>query len=472
MHQSLSPAPSPITAPGPILPVLARLALPILAVQILDMLVGMTDSWLAGTQLGRPEHLAAMNLVNYCLWFLISIFSLVSIGTTAIVARSIGAGEYHEARRIANVSLFWGGLLCLVPMLGLYFFSRPVVELLGLHGTAAELAARYFLFLIPALPAMMIESVGGGALRAAGDTFSPMLSMVAVNAIDMLVSFGLVVGLGPFPQLGWDGLVIGTVAGYGVGVLIMLWAMNRGTAGLKIIPAEIRWDAARAWRIFSVGIPGGIDLLAMIGCHLWFMRVINDLGEVSAAAHGVAIRLESLSYLPVAALQVAATTMVGQNLGAGQPARATRSVWIACLVGEAFLILSCAILFFGNEFLARMFVKSDQPEVIAQAARALRIVTLAQPGLVILMILTGALRGAGDTRWPLLVTFVGFLLVRIPLGTALAHSSLTLPWMAQSLPLLGWGLSGAWYAMVIDIYVRTALVVWRFSGGKWKKARV
>jgi Na+-driven multidrug efflux pump len=108
-------------------------------------------------------------------------------------------------------------------------------------------------------------------------------------------------------------------------------------------------------------------------------------------------------------------------------------------------------------------------EMKALAAQALRIVSVAQPALAILMILTGSLRGAGDSRWPLLLTFVGLLCIRIPLGIALAWNQITLPFLNMTFPLAGWGLQGAWYAMVVDLFVRTFLVIWRFRQGAWRR---
>lgn len=449
-----------------------RLAIPVFFSQCLDMLVGLTDSWLAGNFLGEAKHLAAMNLVNYVLWFLVSMFGLVAIGTTAVVARSVGAGLHDEARRISNASLGLGLILCLLPMALIYFFGKQFALLLYLTPEAAELASRYWLLLIPALPALMIEAVGGAALRAAGDTITPTISMIVVNLVDMVLSYCLVTGAGPFPNLGWDGLVLGSVGGYLAGTGIMLAALHWGPAGLKLHAREMRWDKARTARILRIGVPGGVDMLAMIGCHLAFVRVVNLLGENAAAAHGIAIRLESLSYLPAFAFQVAATTMVGQFLGAGKPDRAARSVYVACAVGEAFVLACCVLLYFGSDWLTAQFTTPEQSAIAAQAASLLRIVCFAQPALVILMILIGSLRGAGDTLWPLLLTFVGLICIRIPLAIVLAWDEITLPGFAEPIALFGWGLHGAWYAMVADLFTRTLMAVYRFKQGAWRRVKV
>ncbi|MGC4005417.1 MAG: MATE family efflux transporter [Pirellulales bacterium] len=337
---------------------------------------------------------------------------------------------------------------------------------MGLSPESAELFATYFHWTLLALPAIMCEQVVGAALRAAGDTISVMVAMIAMNVVNLLVSYGLVTGYGPFPELGWRGIAIGTATGYYVGALVMLIRLYFGPSGLRV-GFRTAWTYDDARRLLKVGIPGGIDILTLIGCQLLFVRLINGLGTTATAAHGIAIRVESLSYLPAFAFQIAATTMVGQFLGARRPDLAKRSVWIACAIGEAFVIVCASLLFhFSDRLTALFFQDGANPEVAALAARVLRVVCVVQPGLVILMILTGALRGAGDTRWPLLNTLVGFLVIRIPLGYVLAYRGIDIPGLIVFAPL---GLLGAWYAMAIDLCFRTALITLRFRGGRWSR---
>src|SRR5690606_32260351 len=142
-----------------------------------------------------------------------------------------------------------------------------------------------------------------------------------------------------------------------------------------------------------IGIPGGSDMLAIVLCHLWFVSIIFQLGDAAAAAHGVAVRIEALAYLPGTAFQVAATTLTGQFLGARSEARATQSTAVACMLGAAVMSAGGLVLFFGSEMLVRLFVRGDAPDVIAQAVPLLRIVSFAMPVLAVSMVLSGALRG-------------------------------------------------------------------------------
>jgi putative MATE family efflux protein len=451
---------------------LLRLALPVLAGHILDMFVGFTDTWLTGNYLATAQHLAAMNTVAYLLWLMVSLFSLVSIGTTALVARLVGAEDWRLARHTANQALFLGVLFCGAPVVLVAVMGRPLVTSLGLEDEAGALALRYLWIVLPAVPAIMLEQVGVAALRGAGDTVTGMVAMIVTNAVDMFASFALVRGLGPIPALGWDGLAIGTTIGYYSGGAIILWRLWRGREGLKIERDLLRPDSVLIRRLLRISLPGGFDILAMIGCHLLFVRIVNALGNMPAAAHGIAIKIESLSFMPGAAFQIAAATMVGQLLGARESRRAAHTILVACVTVAAIMCTIGAVLFTTADWIGGLFVSAEQARIGAEAAALVRIVCFAQPGLAILMVLTGAMRGAGDTRWPLAFTFVGFVLVRIPLGVVLAWSAIDLPITGTEVTLLDWGVRGAWYAMVIDLYIRCAMAIGRFLHGGWKRIEV
>jgi putative MATE family efflux protein len=283
--------------------------------------------------------------------------------------------------------------------------------------------------------------------------------MVVVNAVNIAVSWSLLLGAGPLPELGWDALPAGAACGHLAGGLLPTIVLLRGRGMLRLNPSALRPDLHLIRRILRISVPAGIDLLSIVGCQLAFLSVINRLGKVATAAHGVALRIESLAYMPGNAFQVAAATMAGQYLGARNHRQATRSVLVACAFGSALLGVAGVLLYVFADVLVGWFLRSDQREVAAQAAPLLRIVSVALVPLAVLMVLSGALRGAGDTRWPLVFTFVGLLGIRLPATWLLAHT-------------LGWGVAGAWYAMVFDLVLRCVLVTLRFWQGAWRRIEV
>jgi putative MATE family efflux protein len=295
---------------------------------------------------------------------------------------------------------------------------------------------------------------------------------VLVNVVNVALSTSLVLGLGWFPKLGWEGLAVGTACGHGLAGLLILLVLVHGRRGAKLKWADMRPDRPMIRRLLYVGVPGGVDVLAVITCHLVYVSIINRLGSVATAAHGMAVQIEALAYLPGSAFQVSAATMVGQLLGAGLPNRAMRSALVALALGGTFMCLAGTVLFFGGSHIAAFFTGQPDDPSTRLAGELLPIVSLGMPWFAVMAVLAGALRGAGDTRWPLVVTFVGLLCIRIPGAAWLAHEHLPLEWLHLTLPGWNLGVKGAWYAMLADVAVRSTLIGGRFLSGRWQQTRV
>jgi len=321
------------------------------------------------------------------------------------------------------------------------------------------------------IPTIMAEKIVIACLHGAGDTVTGMITRVIVNVVNVLLSIGLVTGWGPLPELGWKGIALGTALSHVIGATILVTVLIRGKAGLSLRLRELRLDRPLAARLLRVGIPGGVDVLLMLLCHLWFVALINGLGNKQAAAHSLGIRIESLAYLPGAAFQVAATTLAGQYLGARDARRAARSVMISLLMGGGVMICAGIVFFVFGHVLATFFTGGTNPETSAQTAILLKIAALAMPALGTEMIVSGALRGAGDTRWPMAINIIGMLGIRIP-GTYLIIGPLAGLVAGFVITSNDSVLMGAWCVMILDIYARAMLVLIRFFQGGWKRTRV
>lgn len=440
-----------------------RLAAPVLLEQVLALTVGFTDKWLAGNLLEGPEYLAAVGLVAYCIGFLPGLFSVPAVAATALVARSIGAGDPAAARRFAAQAILLGGGLTLAMLVGAFFLGRRLVTLLGLPPESSVLAWQYIAIVLPALPAIMLITVGVAVLRGAGDMVGGLVAMSLVNLVNAGASYALSSGWGGLPRLGWAGLAWGTLLGYLVGAACVVVLLARRSAGLRPMAADWRPDPAWLRRILGVGVPAGADTIGNAVCHLWFLSIVNRLGNVDAAAHAVAITIESLAFLPGSAFGVAAATLSGQFLGARDPRRARGTVWLAALAGMALMAAAGVGFLAAADGLAAWFVggADRQPAVAVLTARLVRIVAFAQPPLALLMVFSGALRGAGLTRPPLVVNFVGLILVRLPLAMFLAWDTVPLP--GVTLPGCGLGATGAWYAMAADLAARGLAMTWLYE---------
>ncbi|MCA9121014.1 MAG: MATE family efflux transporter [Planctomycetaceae bacterium] len=460
-----------VSSPGTIRPMLG-LAMPVLAEESLTMLVGYTDWWLAGHFLVGPEFKAAMGLMSYILWLLPSMFAAVAIGATALIARFIGAGDREAARRVTHQALLMGSAITLFVLAAVLLGGRSLVEAMQLDGRAADLTVRYIGLLTPVIPAIMIEQVGVACLRGAGDTVSGFVAKSIVNLVNVVVSTLLVIGPGGIPKLGWEGLAIGTACGHALGGFLVLALLIRGRAGMRLALAEMGPDWELIRRLWSIGMPGGVDVVGVLACHFVYLAIINSLGVDAAAAHGLGVQIEAMAYLPCYAFHVAASTMTGQLLGAGDPQRAERGAKQACYLGTSLLTAAALVFYFAGTWLAGFFTGDvDDPTALA-AGKLLKIVAISTPPLAVVMVLTGALRGAGDTRWPLVATFLGLTAVRLPLACLFAWETISIPGIDVVVSGLSLGVAGAWWAMVIDVVLRSLLLVYRFWRGNWKAMSV
>ncbi len=458
----LAPESPPAAAP-PTPPALAAaskwrrvlgLALPALAQQFLLLAIQLYDQYLGS--LFTDAHTAALNTANYLYWAVSSYTVLVSVGATALVARFVGATDYKMANRAAGQALVLAVACGAVAAAAGLVWLGPFVRLLGLRGEAAGFAAAYLRPLAALLPCYMVEAGGIACLVGAGDTKTGLATLAGVVAVNVPLAWALAHG-----PLGFVGIAWGTAVSHTLGAAFVLTVLAVGRYGLRLRPANLVPDFALLYRLLRVSVPAAVDSLSTTAGQLWFLSIVNALGNVAASAHGIAIRVEAMGYLSGVAFATAAMSLVGQNLGARQPGHAARDAWTAFAGGCALMAVMGAVFYaFAPDLLAAFAPETNRQAVIAAGVPALRLVAFAMPAVACTIIITAALRGAGDTRVPVAITWTGFLGVRIPLAY----------WLTS--PAVGLGLIGAWWAMFADLYLRAGLLLLRFASGKWKTIRV
>jgi putative MATE family efflux protein len=451
---------------------LLQLALPVMGEEFLNLLVGYTDWWLTGKFLGTTEHQAAMGLIAYVLWLLPSMFSAVAIGATALIARLVGAGDLAGARRVMHQAFLVGAGFAALATACVAYGGETFVRWMQLDPSAVPLALEYIAILAWVVPAIMAEQVAIASLRGAGDTRTGFVAKITVNVVNTLLCTLLVTGWCNAPKLGWKGLAIGASVGHLVGAVVLLVALLRGRAGLRFEAKELRPIESIIRRLLRVGLPGGLDVLAVVACHLAYFAIINTLGKEATAGHGLGVQIESLAFCPGSAFQVAIATLAGQLLGAGRTDEAARTVRRTSLAAVAYYSAAGAVFYFGGLPIARLFTSPSNDRAAELAAVYLAIVAFSMPSLALVVVFSGTLRGVGDTVWPLAVTFVGLAVLRIPGACWLAWDECTISWLNLRVPGWGLGVTGAWYAMVIDLVVRGGLFLGRILQGGWKRTVV
>lgn len=428
-----------------------RLALPAAAEQMLGMMVGIVDTFLVG-HLGAAS-LASVGLANQWIFLSATFFGAVGTGSTALIARFVGAKEPDRANEVLRQSVLLGVLIGVVAFVLGLSLARPAVTLLGARGEVIGLSSTYLRIVSAAVIVAPLMYLGNASLRGAGDTQTPLRIMLVVNLVNIGVAVTAINGLFGVPKMGVAGSALGAATAQVVGGVLVTAVLLRGRGQIRLRTDRLRpdWDVIR--RITRVGLPTGVENLMFRIGNMAYVSVLASLGVAAYAANQVAINGWSLSFMPGFGFAVAATTLVGQSLGAKEPKKAERCGYTAYWMGAALMAaIGLLFVFFPAQIMG--FFTNDA-EVISLGTMPLRVMGVAQPFLAAAMIFAGALRGAGDTRFPMVITAAAIWLIRLPLAYVLGVA-------------LGWGLVGAWTAMSLDMVMRGMFNFWRFRGGRWK----
>ncbi len=432
------------------------LAWPTVLTMLLQTLNSFVDRFFVG-HLGK-DALAAAGVGGQMMFLLFSVGMSIGVGTTALVARFIGAQEIGEAKIAANQSVWIAGLASLVCIAIAWPTRGLLLRALGVDHQAASLADQYLAITILGIPFTFVMVALSSVFRGLGDTVTPLLVSVLANVVHLGGDWLLIFGHGGFPKMGLPGGAVAMTASTIVASLAYLAFLPRTrVAGMMGVRRRLETEWAR--RILNIGIPALGQNLSRILSMMAFTGVLARTPEGTAAVAALTIGLtaESIAFMPGFGFSVAASTLTGQNLGAQNPRRAEAAAWTALQQGLAVMIVMGAVFFLFAVPFARLF--SPDPEVIRLSALYLRIAALSEPFLAFGMILTGALNGAGDTKAPAWVAVLTMWGVRLPLGILLART-------------LHGGTPGAWWAMSVSTMLSGIGAFLLFKYGSWKKTVV
>lgn len=383
----------------------------------------------------------------------------LSAGTAALVSRFLGADQHEDAEQAARQSLILSLFAGVVTGVPLALLARYLVLAIGAKGDVVPLATVYTSIISWASVPMFVYVIATAILRSQGDVRSPLYAGAIVIGLNILFDWLLIFGFGSVRGMGIQGAAISTVIARIAGMALTLWFLRRSSLGQAL--SHWRLDLSWLSRILAIGWPASAQNLLMTTASAGFIRILallpNGQATTAQAAYTVALSIEALSFMPGLAYGIAATPLVGQNLGAGKPERAVHSAWVA--TGQAVLIMSAvaSLFLFAPGYLAAPFTKNLTllPVIVAY----LRINSFSEPFLALNMVLRGALQGAGETRMPAFVTFASMWLVRLPLAWLLAIH-------------LRMGAPGAWWAMSLTCCLSGMLMALWFRFGNWRNIRV
>ncbi len=440
--------------PGGERPGIWQLAWPSMAMFALQSLVSLVSFMIVGT-LGS-DAVAGVGVAAQFYNVLFAVLAAVTTGTVALVARAVGAGDLDEAARVMRISVWLGcafalAVTCTLP------FAESIVAAFGVTDSVAVLGGSYLrILLLFSLP-FSTGFVIGSALRGAGDVRTPLLVGVLMNVVNLVGNYVLVFGKFGAPALGTDGSAIASGIAFVVSAVPYLWWWKRGELQFAFRLAPDGRARERIQRLLRIGVPSALEQLAWQAGLWMFLRLVAHHGTEPVSAYLIGVRILSFSFVPGLGFSTAAATLVGQHLGAGEPALAARAGWRANAGAMIVMAIAGAVIIAAAPFIASYFGAAGQ-KTVDLTVTFIWILGIAQPLMAVEFALGGALRGAGDTRFPLFSILSGLFVFR--LGGALFVST-----------VLDGSVVMVWSCLLADYTVKALLLSARFRSGRWQHVR-
>lgn len=439
-----------------------RLSIPAILAQISSIVMQYIDASMVG-RLGANAS-GAIGLVSSTTWLFGGLCIAVTTGFTVQIAQAVGAGEDKSARNIMKQGLIIA--LCISVILALIaaVISTPLPRWLGGEAAIQKMASQYFLVYMLGLPALQMNSIAGGMHQSSGNMRLPGILNVMCCVMDVIfnlffifptrsVQINSITFTMPGLGLGVAGAALGTITAEAVTCAIMVTTLLWKNKTLHLRKGEhLRFHRDTLARAVKIGAPVGLEQMVMCSAYVMSTKIVSPLGTIAIAANSFAVTAESFCYMPGYGVQAAATTLVGQCVGAGQKQLSRRMAWITMGLGVSVMTVGGVLMYIAAP--AMIGVLTPNEEIRNLGAAVLRIEAFAEPFYAASIVASGALRGAGDTLVPSCMNFASMWCVRIPLAAILAPRV---------------GLYGVWIAMCVELCFRGILFTTRLKRERWMR---
>lgn len=453
MNHSLTKQPNTLQMSGSII----RLALPAIGEMALSTFVGIADTLMISYLIGY-KALSGIGFANQLFNALIFVFTAFNTGASAMIARAYGAKDKDTMSRVAGQAITINLILGVVITVLTAVFGRPVLS--GIFEMADDVLAvclQYFFIVLIGQAFMFFSFSSTAILRGAGDTVTPMIVNGAANILNIIGNYVLITGAGPFPEMGVAGAAVSTTGARILAALAFAYIIFIKHKKFRIRFAHLNISRAIFSRLFMISYPGGIEQLMMNGSFLIMSSIVSKLNTLSEAAFRICLQIESVSFMPAVGLGVATATLVGKALGEKNTQKASATAWTASLIGVIWGAALCVLFIAAAKPIVRLF--TPDLSVVYKAMPAMIFIGLNQPILNFHIILSGGLRGAGDTMTVMAVSAVRLWIFFIPAVWLLVR-------------VLDQGISGCWQAETISLLLVSGALVVRYLRKKWTRINV
>jgi putative MATE family efflux protein len=431
------------------------LSIPMVLEMVMESIFAIVDIYFV-SRLGS-EAVATVGITESLVTIVYSIGSGLAMATTALVARRTGEKRPEEASKVAFQAIITGLLVSIVISVPGFLWSADLIRLMGGTLEMQNNLSEYTRITLGFNGIIIVLFIINAVLRSSGDAAMSLRVLLIANVINMILDPLLIFGWGPFPEMGIKGAAVATVTGRGIGILFQVFLLFRGKRRIRLTLNDIRFEPHTIIQIIKLSAGGVGQSLIATTSWVGLVRIIATFGSNVVAGYTIALRIIVFGLLPSWGISNAASTLVGQNLGANQPRRAEQSVWITAKMNMVILSVIGLILVIFPEVFIRLFI--SDPLVVAPGVEALRIISVGFLFYGLGMVMIQAFNGAGDTVTPTKAFFICFWLIEIPLAWILSKP-------------FGMGQTGVFIAIVVAETAMTIISLLLFRRGKWKLKKV
>lgn len=415
---------------------------------VLQMTVGFVATAMVG-HIGVTA-IGAVGLTNRITQMVWAMYNAVTTGATILVAQRYGAKDIEGVKKTAMQALVIG-ITAIIILCGIIIFAgRYFLIGLGARGQLLSDAVIYLNTIVYSLPFMVIVLISGSVMRGMGNARTPMNIALIINSVNIAAGYIFIFGPFGLPAFGIKGAAMAAIIAQGVGTMLDFYVLfgDNGIMNGYVSMENLKLRIKETYEILHIGIPTAMESVFWQIAHTVLTIIVIGFGDVALAAHQLGIQAESISYMPAQGFGIASTALVGQSIGAGDEKAAGEYVREISLWTGIVTIFCAAMLFIYPQIF--MTILTDEKEVIDLGCIYLRLMALAQLPQNLSGVINGALRGSGDTKAPMIVAGTGLWAVRVPLAFLLTR-------------FLGMDVVGVWISMTLDLFVRFALSLIRYS---------
>lgn len=446
---------------NPIYNDIMNIAWPVLIELVLSSVFGMIDMMMLGNYPDADYAAAAVasvGVTNQPLFLGLAVVQALNVGGTAIVSRYFGAGKKDQMENVTKHVLIISLTFAVPIALFGFFYVDQIMAFMGAEPETIAIGRDYFRVICVSYLFQSFNFGVTGSLRGIGETKVPMGINVRTNFLNVIGNAILIYGLLGFPRLGVVGAATSTAFANFIASVMMIRYLMSGKSELQFsFKNKFKFSKRTIRNLIQIGLPSAVEQLVMRAGIIMFVQVVSSLGTVIFAAHQIGMNILSLSFVVGQAFGISSSALVGRSLGARDSDKAEKYAHHASMMGSASGTVLGIAMFLGAEILVGLY--SNDPAIIENASTALRMAAIIQPFQANQLIVAGSLRGAGDTRFPLISTFIGVLGIRVVLANVFIR-------------VFSFGLVGAWLAIVVDQFIRWILIRLRFRSGKWKHFQI